>query len=379
MKTKKFFVFALVITLLLSLLCISATASSYDLFTDSTDDVTSIVNSIYSNFTADELGGIYYDGDTLVINVVASTDFWEPGSSVQKINSNIDMEYRMVKYSLQELEDVKDFLTPSMNDFEISILDANEVTNQVDIYLKNYNKETIKEIKAYVAENHYDVEFLNFIDNGNKVLISTVANRDSLSAPNNSNDAASDEAGTARTRYLSGAKIVIGNSAYTLGPALSSSKAYSAGHGFQGSKNIYDTTGMLIGSATSHYGGSEGDWSSVNIYGADYYPVVGRGTPISGTRIYMMGAVSGETTGRIDKTNVSVAANAPYATLTGMCSGTYRCDHGDSGAGIFSQSIRDLINSSDGVTYGIQSSALFYSDTNEWAGESFFTPISKVY
>lgn len=377
MKAKKFFAFSLVLALLLSLLCISAAASSHDVSADSSDDVTSTVNFINSNFTSDEFGGIYYDGDTLVVNVVDSTDFWAHNSAVQKIDSNIDVEYRMVKYSLQELENVKEFLTPLMHDFEISILDANEVTNQVDIFLSNYDEEIIEDIKAYVAENLFNIDFLNFIDNGDKVLVSTVAYDLSASTFDVWDDVILDEAGVARTRYFPGAGIIIGNGGYTLGPALSSSQAYSAGHGFHGTVNIYDSIGLPIGRATSHYGGSSGDWSSVNIYDSEYYPVVKRGTPISGTRVYMIGAVSGETSGKINKTNISVAAEAPYATLTGMCSGTYSCKKGDSGAGIFSQGISDLINSSNGITYGIQSSALFLD--GDWAGESFFTPISKVY
>ena len=49
---------------------------------------------------------------------------------------------------------------------------------------------------------------------------------------------------------------------------------------------------------------------------------------------------------------------------------------GDSGGGIFSRSIVDLVNSSSGVTYGIQSAGRFSGGV--WAGESYFTPISKV-
>ena len=230
MKTKKFFAFSLVITLLLSFLCVSATASFDGSLADGADDVANVVNAINASFSGDEFGGIYYDGDILVVNVVAPTDFGERSSSMRRIDSGMDVEYRTVRYSLQELEEVKNLLTPVMDDFGISILDANEITNQVDIFLKSCDAKAVEEIKAYVAEKHGPVEFLNFVDQGNKVLISTVADRDFSPAFDSSNGLVPDEAGTARTRYFSGAEIRIGNGFYTLGPALSSSKAYSAGH-----------------------------------------------------------------------------------------------------------------------------------------------------
>ena len=46
------------------------------------------------------------------------------------------------------------------------------------------------------------------------------------------------------------------------------------------------------------------------------------------------GAVSGITNGSVSKTNIDVFADAPWANLTGMCSATYSCQRGDSGAAI---------------------------------------------
>lgn len=332
----------------------------------------------------DEFGGLYYEGDTLIVNLVAfqGTPSLRQQLS-QKEMEHVDVEYRTVTYTLFELETVKDFLTDYMYDYGIATIDANEVTNQVDVCLSDYNEANVESIKTAVLNYGGKIDYLNFIDNSDTVILSTVGH-ENLDTPSASSlrekiDLAS-VASTSATRYSTGAKICIGGGYYTLGPALSSSKAYSAGHGFNGTADITDYIGLKIGSATSHYGGVAGDWSKVTIYNSEYYPVVGTQTPVVGKRVYMFGATSGETTGKITKTNVSVSATPPYATLTGMCAGSYECNLGDSGAGLFDCESDDFFTtSSDANTYGIQSSGLFYADSGEWAGTSYFTPISKVY
>ena len=333
--------------------------------------------------TCNEFGGLYYDGDTLIVNIVDSQGTTSLRRQLaRKAMKDVDVEYRMVAYSLSELEGIKDFLTDYMYDYGIVTLDANEVTNQVDICLKDYSEENVESIKAIVLSHGGKTDYLNFINNSDTVILSTVGhdtNNTPSAFPLNDEVASASTTAASTTRYLTGGKIYIGNGSYTLGPALSSSKAYSAGHEFSGTVAVNDSMGLRIGSATSHYGGSSGDWSKITMYNGEFFPVVGRATPTVGKRVYMFGATSGETTGKITQTNVSVAANPPYATLTGMCAGSYECDLGDSGAGLFDCGIEDCFTtSSDANTYGIQSSGLFYVDSGEWAGTSYFTPISKV-
>ena len=179
------------------------------------------------------------------------------------------------------------------------------------------------------------------------------------------------------TQYLTGGKILIGNYAYTLGPALSASKAYSAGHGFSGTVDVKDLMGTKIGSATSHLGSLSGDWSKITPYGGEFFPVVAKATPIAGKQVYMLGATSGETAGKITRTGVSVQF-PPYVTLTDMCEGNYECNPGDSGAGLFDSGAKDVLTaSSNAKTYGIQSAGKF-NEKGEWIGPSYFTPISNV-
>lgn len=135
--------------------------------------------------------------------------------------------------------------------------------------------------------------------------------------------------------------------------------------------------GTKIGSATSHLGSLSGDWSKITPYGGEFFPVVAKATPIAGKQVYMLGATSGETVGKITRTGVSVQF-PPYVTLTDMCEGNYECNPGDSGAGLFDSGAKDVLTaSSNAKTYGIQSSGKF-NEKGEWIGPSYFTPISNV-
>ena len=328
-----------------------------------------------------EFGGLYYEGDTLVVNVVAAQKSESLSSRFnEKAPGAVNVEYRTVTYSLSELERIKNFLTEYMSDYSIMMLDANEITNQVDISLKDYSDDNIESIKAAVLSHGGKTDYLNFIDDSNNVIRSTVGyETDNNASPFSlyGKVPVSFTAKASTTQYLTGGKILIGNYAYTLGPALSASKAYSAGHGFSGTVDVKDLMGTKIGSATSHLGSLSGDWSKITPYGGEFFPVVAKATPIAGKQVYMLGATSGETAGKITRTGVSVQF-PPYVTLTDMCEGNYECNPGDSGAGLFDSGAKDVLTaSSNAKTYGIQSAGKF-NEKGEWIGPSYFTPISNV-
>lgn len=153
------------------------------------------------------------------------------------------------------------------------MLDANEITNQVDISLKDYSDDNIESIKAAVLSHGGKTDYLNFIDDSNNVIRSTVGyETDNNASPFSlyGKVPVSFTAKASTTQYLTGGKILIGNYAYTLGPALSASKAYSAGHGFSGTVDVKDLMGTKIGSATSHLGSLSGDWSKITPYGGEF-------------------------------------------------------------------------------------------------------------
>lgn len=360
-----------------SVAAISENETKNEVFTEN-----EFAEMLAAEMPSNEFGGLYYEGGTLVVNVVASQRTSSPRPQLaQKTPKDVDVEYRTVTYSLSELERTKDFLTVYMTDYNIMMLDANEITNQVDISLKDYSDDNVESIKAAVLRCGGKTDYLNFIDDSNTVIRSTVGYKtDNNASPFSlyGEISGSFTAKASTTRYLTGGGIIIGNGAYTLGPALSASKAYSAGHGFSGTVDVKDIMGTKIGSATSNFGSASGDWSKITPYGGEFFPVVGKATPIAGKQVYMLGAKSGETTGKITRTGVAIQFS-PYAPLTGMCEANYECDYGDSGAGVFDCRAKDVLTtSSKANTYGIQSSGKF-DENNEWDGFSYFTPISKVF
>ena len=176
--------------------------------------------------------------------------------------------------------------------------------------------------------------------------------------------------------------IVINSQYLTLGPVVSNQKGYSAGHAGSGSvtgvDDVYKVVfgpgntwgkGLPLGKAASRFGGKDKDWSVITANALEKLgPIVKEYSPVMNETVYMWGAVSTITSGKVTGTNMLVTVNG--VTLEGMCSGSYSCKKGDSGAGIFNN---DSLSGNNTQACGIQSSALFKSD-DTWAGTSYFTP-----
>ena len=280
------------------------------------------------------------------------------------------VEYRVVEYSLQELETVKDTLAGYMNQYRIAMLDANEMTNQVDVALFNYDSNVRNEILSIAESIHPNIP-INFIDYSDCTIQSTVA-FEKPEYPADSNILDLDSASIqSDITVFSGQPIQMNGGYYTLGPITSSQTAFSAGHGVSMTgTSVYTGFLKLIGVAHGYYGGRYGDWSRISL-GSNVDTAVQHRTasPVMGQSVRMLGAVSGITNGSVSNTNIDVYADAPWANLTGMCSATYSCQRGDSGAAIL------LSNNS---CVGIQSSATFDVNGN-WSGVSYFIPADKFY
>lgn len=125
----------------------------------------------------DSFGGIYYDDDgILVVNTVGTL----PGLALYSQNSQaIGVRYQEVTHSLRDLEAVKDFLTGYMDEYSIVVLDANEVTNQVDVSLESYTEENMKEIRSLVQSQFPDMDCLYFEDYSNYTISFTVGDKPS--------------------------------------------------------------------------------------------------------------------------------------------------------------------------------------------------------
>ena len=151
MKNMKKRIFCLVmagVMLSLSISVSAANTSAADPF-DHYDDFTIEDFAAMNDMTAEQnmiryfqdqvdnssYGGIYYDENgVLVVNIVRA-NYDEFSAVPTTFSDGTSVEYRVVEYSLQELETVKDTLAGYMNQYRIAMLDANEMTNQVDVAL----------------------------------------------------------------------------------------------------------------------------------------------------------------------------------------------------------------------------------------------------
>ena len=366
-RSKRFFVFALSVALMCSLTtAFAATITAQELSSSPSLDIV----EYFSDYNASpNFGGIYYDDDgNLVVNVV------EDQSALFHIGPpNIaNIRYRSVLYSLVELESIKDYLAEFMDEYAVIALDANEVTNQVDIYLTDYNSETINEITNIALAKCEDSSVLNFIDSSGVIVQYSVATEEPKNytyddfvdffAVENSSSRAS------RAILISGNAIKMNNFWYSMGPATAARSAYSAGHGLGfGNRVYYDYRD--VGLATPHFGGGNGDWSSIEIDEYNSFTLTfTKSTPTVNSSVCMIGATSGKTTGKVTSTNITVTVEG--TRLTGMCTATYQSDSGDSGAGVY-------LNTTPVTKYvGVQSATAYDSSGNPV--HSLFTPSTKL-
>lgn len=87
-----------------------------------------------------------------------------------------------------------------------------------------------------------------------------------------------------------------------------------------------------------------------------------------GTAIEMHGAFSGISSGVIQDVNESIYIDEYDVTVRNLARASYTCQHGDSGAGIFSPNAFNVT----GYCYGIQSIGAFVGDS-EVSSYSYFS------
>lgn len=321
------------------------------------------INSYFSAMSDDPaFGGLYREGNTLIVNVTNERSIaCQLSPSLSSVCPDIDIEYRYVKYSLAFLESVKDALALRMNVWGISVLDANDVTNQVDIYLKQYNDQVQSDITRFVDDSFGISDFLNFIDYSGVSIESSVGNildEDEYFSDVDSNDN-DDTLSTSSVGISShGDQILIGSHTYTLGPAPRVTTAYTAGHDYIGQQAVYEYPNIdkQIGVVTGHFGGSSGDWGLISVSaGRVFNPTTQFQNPVVGDYVWMHGGKSGWKGGKVIGINQTVALAGPYDPLTGMCSAKYSAIKGDSGAGIFSFTSDAL---GPVISYGVHSSTV---------------------
>lgn len=317
-----------------------------------------ICNEISSN----HLGGIYFEDETtMVVNLIES-EFNQLSSSIENKNG-IKVIYKPVEFSLAELENVKDQLEPFMVEFNIATLDANDVTNKIDIQLYEENSEIYSLVSQFI-----DLEYVNIsILPKEYKLEFTIA----TSPPETGNYYSLQNIDTRGTKgkIYPGYIIKIGSdSVYcTAGPRYTSLSFYTCGHApyeyFNRTQTVYFNhySGLVSIVQTSNVIlGTQGDRCLVNVSGGEYtLPSTNSfatgsgtytyGTGTVGTAVEMHGGYSGISRGSIVAVNQSVSVDG--ITVGNLTKASYTCKNGDSGAAVFSNNITN----SSGKCYGIQS------------------------
>lgn len=118
----------------------------------------------------DNFGGLYLDeNENLVVNLIH--DVPQMAAFEEKA-----VRFAQVQYSLSELSYVADILVPYMLEYDIALLDANDITNQVDICLLDFSEESIEAVMS-ILKAAYPVEYLedmvNLIDWSGAVVCGT--------------------------------------------------------------------------------------------------------------------------------------------------------------------------------------------------------------
>lgn len=108
-----------------------------------------LTEKIQNSVPPEIFGGLYFDDNqNIVVNVTDLTD-----DSVLQLKNEADSQYvifRQVKYTLAFLESVRSELIPFMAEYNIATIDANEVTNKIDIELYRENKEVESLLSKYI-------------------------------------------------------------------------------------------------------------------------------------------------------------------------------------------------------------------------------------
>lgn len=341
----------------------------------------SLVADIKKAVPEESYAGVYVDDDgELVLNV-------KTGASAAVIVRNMerqDTKVHYVKYSLSELEEMRDALIPYMKAYNIVSLDANEKMNTVDIELSCENS-AIYDLLESISIIDTDIIRVTVIEEDVELLF-TVAN----APPDNIPEEFVEMYDTGDNRDIlptvviyPGLRIAIENgselSYVTAGPRRNSTSFYSAGHAVNSTRPyVYDRYGEYrLGHAGSKIFGANGDRCIITISDAGELPESNQmlgpgrysisGEAVMGDSVEMWGAFSGVSEGVVLATDRTVTFS-DGTTVGNLTKASYTCIRGDSGAGVFSVGAGYDTNAE---CYGLQSIGAFTGDA-EVSDYSYF-------
>lgn len=294
----------------------------------------------------DAFGGIYLSEDGhIVVNLVDSAQT-QAALLDSDIRSDAEIEYQTVDLPLARLEEAHEALVPYMLEYGIICLDANEVTNKLDIEVDQYREDLLDLVGQYL-----DLRYVN-ITVTDKEMSFTVRKIDSSKEEAPAAESSVDEASPLLPVLIyPGMSMVVGDYGYTVGPKRNNWSFYSCGHISLHAPDTF-TIGAYVDSTLIGYVydmtlGAEGDLCTVNITDnarlpsryvlteLDLFPPYTFGTsPYVGCPVMMVGSVS-FSTGKVLGTNITVTVEGH--TLGNMARASYTSAPGDSGAAVFSE------------------------------------------
>lgn len=360
-----------------------------------TDDIVSTIKAVVPE---NSFGGLYYNekGELILkIKGDASSNLISTMSSIQT-----EVKVESARYSLTELETMKALIEPYMIDYGIVTVDANEVSNSIDIELYS-NHEDVEQLLNSLAGIDLDIVNVNVLDKDTRVEF-TYAHQPATTIPSEyveffGSQELTAVTGTKVTVYP-GMIIAVDNTSSesgsinygTAGPRYSSDMFFSAGHLVDGSNNgskvfvgnvsnnrrigtvgsyLFGSSGNLNGDrANIHvsYDGQLPSSNSLGVHGGLYTLTL---DSIVGASIEMWGAYSGIKSGTVSNTNQTV--NVSGVLVRGMVKASYSCKHGDSGAAVFSA---NAAYDSKAKCYGIQSAG-YFENGSIVSSYSFYSPV----
>ncbi len=339
------------------------------------------IDMIGENLSVDTFGGLYLDeAGNLVVNV---TDLRETSLARNALmNGDIEnVSFTKVKYSLSFLENAVDELVPHMKEYSILMLDANDETNLLDIYLADYSQSNLEQLEILINTLSIPNDCVNYVDKSGCYAECTVKKIDS-NIPDDAASQVEPQDIISDRGLVPGRAITIGEYGYSLGP-WKTSAFLSAGHKCQ----IWSAVrygGITVGTCINASFGGNRDISAIHINSPAYGQTSAMSyyfdNPLVGDKISMLGATTGGSRGRVTNLNARVYYSDLNQTLTLAC-GNYSCAKGDSGGPIFNDV--QVAQPSDfnlglfTVCYGVQSGGAFDENGN-WAGSSYFTLASNL-
>lgn len=376
----------------LCMLLVFVTSSSVFAFTTTNqqstrDQMLQTATKLVENIPTEGFGGQYFDeSGHLVINV--KKEFSETVNTQLQKKVSEHVKVRIVKYSLAELEEMKKAIIPYMTEYGIATLDANEVTQTIDIELYADNLQLYELIKSLSI---VDPEIVNVV-----VLDSDIrfSNAVSYEPPDyNSAEAIINTMPTNRST-LPPLTIYPGmvlhnlteNGYFTAGPNSGYGTFYSAGHCTENGDYIgvypaIPTTPPYsnhIGRVVGHCFSSSGDFCEIAVENLGALPnglkfdngntyMLGY-TCYTGDGVELLGGFSGLVSGSVSGTNV--AKEFDGLIIDGLIKTTIQCRRGDSGGGLYS---RYSYNNGSGKCYGVLTGGDFYVNS-ETSFNAYFSP-----